>query len=672
MTRTLLFALVLGAALTPSDAEASPSLHWSSPVPFDTAGAPSAVSCASESLCVAVDSKGNAFSTSDPTASSPSWSEAEVDHGEALTAVSCAPSGACVAVDGHGHAFASAAPGLIAWTQSSIPNGGKALTGVSCPSSSLCVAVDEEGDVATSTSPASGVWKLASSHPGHHLTAVSCSSPTLCLALDSSGDALTSESPTAAAPWRLQKIDSAELRAISCSLAGACVAVDATGEVLASADPAVSAATWSQTPIDESESLGAISCTSTGLCVAVNAHGKALASDDPAQTIPTWGASSADAGPPAEPLTGVSCLAGGFCLAVDLAGRAVAGRVPVPLATTLAAEPAEVTATGATLHGLVDPNDAALGACTFEYGTSASYTQSIPCSLPMPAATGGLQGVSAQLIGLSPNTTYHFRVLASSPAGAAVGADESFTTPTSSQVALVHPSPSISGTPATGQRLTCHPGLPTGASAQLTYAWLRDLIPIQGAIASTYMVKGQDGGHHLQCQVTATDGGGSATAKSAFVTIPVGGVPESAGETAVGRAAFRNGRVSVPVACSAQASNGCQVTLRLTAVETLSGSRVVAIAAHASRRVRGIAAVLHQGTITLANVRVHLAQGARATITAALGASARRLLRAMRRFTAYARVSGTVIGVIEAQLSQQLVTLSTPSHGASTHAARRR
>ena len=90
----------------------------------------------------------------------------------------------------------------------------------------------------------------------------------------------------------------------------------------------------------------------------------------------------------------------------------------------------------------------------------------------------------------------------------------------------------------------------------MTYAWLRDLIPIAGAkrIRPTRS-KARTPGHHLQCQVTATDGGGSATAKSAFVTIPVGGVPASAGETAVGKArASRSGKLSVPIACSAQAS----------------------------------------------------------------------------------------------------------------------
>ncbi len=281
-----------------------------------------------------------------------------------------------------------------------------------------------------------------------------------------------------------------------------------------------------------------------------------------------------------------------------------------------------------------------------------------------------MQSVSAQLSALVPNTTYHYRVIATSPVGTTAGADDTFTTPTSSQIALVHPSPSLTGTPANGQTLTCHAGLAAGASAQLTYAWLRDLIPIAGATNSTYTVKGQDSGHHLQCQVTATDGGGSASAKSAFVTIPVSGVPASAGETALGTASFKGWKLSVPITCSTLTSGGCEVALRLTAVETLSGGRVIAIAARSKRSARQSA--VRTRTVTLASTRLHLSPGAHAALTATLTAVGKRLLLSARRFTAYARVSGTVIGVIEAQLAQQLVTLSAPSHRPSTHAARRR
>jgi Alpha galactosidase A/Alpha galactosidase C-terminal beta sandwich domain len=667
ITRTPLFALALalGVLLAPACADGASPLRWSTPAQFDATGTLRATSCASESLCVAVDSKGRAFATSDPTASSPSWSEAEIDHGEALNAVSCAPSGLCVAVDGHGRAFASPNPGSTAWSPATLPNGGEALTAVSCPSASLCVAVDEAGNVLTSTNPASGSWMLASSHPGHHLTALSCPSQALCVSIDSAGNALASVNPTGGATaWSLQRVDSGELLAVSCLATGTCVAIDGSGDALASADPAASAATWSLTPID-GEHLTGVSCASSGLCVAVDGAGEARASDDPAASLPIWSASSADAAP----LAGISCLPGGFCLALDTTGHSLAARVPAPEATTLA--PTEITDASATLAGAVNPNDAVLGACTFEYATGGAgglYNQSLPCSL-LPVASSGIQDVYAQLTQLAPNTTYHYRIRASGPQGVGIGADEPFTTAVSSQVPLVHPNPSITGTPANGQVLTCHPGTPAGTSAQLTYAWLRDLIPIAGTTGATYAVKGQDTGHHLQCQVTATDGGGSATVSSSFVTIPVGGVPASAGETAVGKGTFKSGTVSVPITCSTQASGGCEVRLRLMAVETLSAGRVVAVAARSKRAAHKSAAALRRRTITLASVRVHLAQGAYQTVTAALSASAKRLLAATRHFTAYLYVAGTVIGVIEAQLAQQLLTLSDRAHSAVAEAS---
>ncbi|MFZ2112730.1 MAG: glycoside hydrolase family 27 protein [Solirubrobacteraceae bacterium] len=575
-----------------------------------------------------------------------------------MDAVSCVAGGSCVVVDGRGNVRVSSGSSASAWSPPTPIDGGSPLTGVSCASASLCVAVDEEGDVLTSPGPGTGEWSAASVDAGHRLSGVSCPSQALCIAVDDAGNVLSSTNPAGGSgTWHSQKISAVQLVGISCSASGSCLAVDSAGDALASSDPSTVGATWSETPID-SEALTAVSCASSGLCVTTDGRGQAFASDDAAAPIPAWGASSADS----ERIAGISCLAGGFCLAVDPGGSFVAARVPAPGTTTLA--PTSVTDAGASLAGVVDPNDATLAGCSFEYGTALPYTQSVPCST-LPTASGGAQGVSAQLSGLSPNTTYHYRVLAWSPSGTSSGADVTFTTAVSSQVALVYPQPSIAGTPAVGQRLTCRPGTPTGTTARLSYAWVRDLIPIPEATATTYTVKGQDSGHHLQCQVTATDGGGSATEKSAFVTIPVGGAPASIGETVVGKATYKSGKLSVPVFCSAQADGGCDVTVRLAAVETLSGGHVVAVAARSQSAAHTNASGLRHLTVTLASVRVRLAVGAHRTLIATLSSSARRLLASRRHFTAYVYVSGTVIGVIEAQLARQLITLGASAHGAS-------
>ncbi len=124
------------------------------------------------------------------------------------------------------------------------------------------------------------------------------------------------------------------------------------------------------------------------------------------------------------------------------------------------ATPSVIADTSATLAGVVNPHDATISSCRFEYGTTLPYSQSIPCASP-PAATNAAQLVTALLTGLSVIVLDHYRVVASSAIGSAAGADASFTTAVSSLVALVLPHPSISGTPAVGQRLACHPNTPS-------------------------------------------------------------------------------------------------------------------------------------------------------------------------------------------------------------------
>jgi len=667
----LLIAIALPTLLAPAAADAAAPLSWGAPVAADASGhAPSAVSCPTEALCVAVDLAGNLLTSTDPTAPAPSWSEGAVDAGQSLSSLSCAPAGPCVAVDGEGGAVASATPadGAAAWTPRVAIDGNTALRGVSCPSASLCAAVDGAGNVLTSTDPGAGgaSWISAGIDPGHALVGISCAGPSVCVALDDAGRVLASEDPTGGKPaWRAPRAigPGAGLRAISCPPAGYCVALDGAGDVLASQDPAAAAPTWSSTAIDLAGSPTAISCAASGLCVGVDDHGRALTADDPTAPVPVWRESSPE---PGVALAGISCLPGGLCVALDTLGRSLTARVPAPLAAT--APPAEVTDAKATLSGVVDPHDAVLTGCAFEYGSSVSYGHTATCA-GSPSPAGGAQPVAAQIAGLLPNSTYHFRVLASSAVGTGVSADAAFTTATSSHIPLVYPHPSIGGTPALGQRLTCRPGTPAGASAGLAYAWLRDLIPIPGAIGSTYQVKGTDTGRHLQCQVTATDGGGSATARSPFVTIPVQGARASAGETQLGAARFARGRLSLPVACSAHASSGCRISARLTLVETLQGRRIVAIAATRAKRGRsGRAAALRRVTVTLASASSVIRPGQHGVLTLTLTRSAARLLAGRRRLPALLSVSGTVIGVIEASLARRQLLLEAAAGRGSRHA----
>jgi len=99
---------------------------------------------------------------------------------------------------------------------------------------------------------------------------------------------------------------------------------------------------------------------------------------------------------------------------------------PTPAVVTEAAT-SEGEAT-ATLHGTVNPQEAAVSKCQFEYGSASVSEHVEPCT---PAALGSGSApvaVSASLSGLSAHTTYRFLLLATNASGKAQGAELQFTT----------------------------------------------------------------------------------------------------------------------------------------------------------------------------------------------------------------------------------------------------
>jgi hypothetical protein len=96
-----------------------------------------------------------------------------------------------------------------------------------------------------------------------------------------------------------------------------------------------------------------------------------------------------------------------------------------PVAATRPAT--EVIATGATLNGTLNPNDASVTRCYFEYGASASYGHTAACGSYKRAGTSP-EGVSAKHVSLTADTLYHFRLVADSGAGTGYGEPQTFTT----------------------------------------------------------------------------------------------------------------------------------------------------------------------------------------------------------------------------------------------------
>src|SRR5271166_708842 len=97
-----------------------------------------------------------------------------------------------------------------------------------------------------------------------------------------------------------------------------------------------------------------------------------------------------------------------------------------PTAVTASASP--VRQETATLNATVKPNGSNVSECHFEYGPTAAYGSSAPCS-SLPGAGNTPVGVSAALTGLSANTTYHYRVVAVNGVGSGYGRDATLETP---------------------------------------------------------------------------------------------------------------------------------------------------------------------------------------------------------------------------------------------------
>ncbi|MBS42513.1 MAG: hypothetical protein CMH83_04970 [Nocardioides sp.] len=89
--------------------------------------------------------------------------------------------------------------------------------------------------------------------------------------------------------------------------------------------------------------------------------------------------------------------------------------------------------------------------------------------------------------------------------------------------------PSISGTPAVGQTLTCDPGAWAGSPTSFLHGWNRDFSYVPGENATTYVVRPGDAGRKIECFVQGVnDQGTSDYAVSAPVTISATPPPPSA------------------------------------------------------------------------------------------------------------------------------------------------
>ena len=126
----------------------------------------------------------------------------------------------------------------------------------------------------------------------------------------------------------------------------------------------------------------------------------------------------------------------------------------------VATNPATLIASfSATLNGSLNPHGLST-TVSFQYGTTTAYGS----PTPMQTKTGSTyQDITANISGLSANTLYHFRMVATNSAGTRFGNDRTFTTlsVTGPPVATTNPATFIASFSATLNALLNPHGLPT-------------------------------------------------------------------------------------------------------------------------------------------------------------------------------------------------------------------
>jgi hypothetical protein len=283
-----------------------------------------AISCPSQSFCLAVDSLGHAAWSTQPSGGAGTWTVQQVAGGNAAADVTC-PGTWCAAIDQSGGILISTRPDRGAWSIVApgvpTPSPGAATGAISCPSASLCAAVHGTPDVLASVNPQQpGTWRSTAIDPGNSLTGIACPTLSLCVAVDSAGNALTGTP----AGWATHHIDpdltpwgqAASLQSISCPSASLCVAADSAGNLLVTRDPASAPPSWDISDVNRTNPISSVSCPTPRLCSAAGAS-TLLTSTDPAGGVGSWTATTLPSA-----VTRVTCSPSRFCLALIQGGGA--------------------------------------------------------------------------------------------------------------------------------------------------------------------------------------------------------------------------------------------------------------------------------------------------------------------------------------------------------------
>ncbi len=428
------------------------------------------VSCASSVACAAVGDDKNSSGVWVPLGES--WNGAEWQLKSTptpsggtevtLSGVSCSSSTACTAVGAYKDSAGEYEPLAERWNgsewtlQSAPATTGKpyfvSLLGVSCSSATWCVAVGYYWKTGLEATPIIDSWNgtewktQSSPNTGKEFTkleGVSCTSSTACTAVGTTYSAVLIERWNGT-EWTLQtgvnKGVTNYLSAVSCTSTTSCTAAG-TSEGTGLAE-SWNGTTWSSQSIPTPSGgkaiiLTGISCSSSTSCVAAGHYESSSSVEE--TLAESWNgtewrthATNVPAEAQASGLTAVGCTSASFtCVTVGYDTDSVGTSVTLAELTgqpiTRAEKATSVTSSSATLETVVDP---AGGETTyhFEYGPTSSYGTSIPVPDGSVGSYISPETVKQSLSKLQPETTYHYRVVATNSNGVSYGKDHTLAT----------------------------------------------------------------------------------------------------------------------------------------------------------------------------------------------------------------------------------------------------
>ncbi len=360
---------------------------------------------------------------------------------QAMNAVSCPSTALCVAVDSVGNALTTtnfATSG--SWVADAVA-GGVALNDVSCaPGTTFCAAVDATGNVWTTSDPrgASPTWTKTDIDGSTPLTGIACATSSLCVATDGSGNAIQSSHPTAgASAWTLQNVESnGALAGVACPTAQECAI---TGNDAAQSGSAFGSIIIGQAFPVLTTSAPTVTTTGASFAGTVNPEGTNVSSCVFQYSIDTSYSNSASCGSPGKGTSPVSVtgtasgLTPGQTYHYRLQATNAGGISTTTAGTFRTLQPPAVTAsaptvttTGATFSGTVNP-EGYTTTCVFQYSTDTSYSSSAPCTSSPGTGTSPVT-VAASASGLTPGQTYNYRLQATNSGGTSTTTPGTFRT----------------------------------------------------------------------------------------------------------------------------------------------------------------------------------------------------------------------------------------------------